>query len=218
MIINSALSSTDGCSYGIPTTGLLHSEHSSADRTTVFVVGEYFASASQPTAKSNIDYLQSPIQQIQSLLNEWLASFGSPTRLQCEDSALVVAPASKICPEFFEGYEPFFKTIFLYQAALGAPEIEDSTPPSEAQMNAAFLGLANLMAAFVPAPAPMLLEDGTIGGYWRRGRCYASIDFEVDGEHTWVETDGEEFKSGTWKLPGQQIPLPLIQQLLTLAS
>ncbi|MBK9441332.1 MAG: hypothetical protein IPN53_08450 [Comamonadaceae bacterium] len=218
MIINSALSSANSYSYGIPSTGLLHSEHSSTGQTTVLVVGEYFVSASKPTAKSNIDYLQSPIQQIQSRLNEWLASLGSDTRLQCEDSALVMAPASKISPEFFEGYEPFFKTIFLYQARLGAPDMEDLTPPSEAQMNVAFLGLANLMAAFVPAPAPMLLEDGTIGGYWRHGRCYASIDFEVDGEHTWVETDGEEFKSGTWKLPGQPVPPALVQELFALAS
>jgi hypothetical protein len=218
MIINSALSSTNGYSDRIPTTGLLHSEYSSTGQTTVFVVGEYFVSASQPTAKSNIDYLQSPIQQIQSRLNEWLASLGSHTQLQCEDSALVVSPSSKISPEFFEGYEPFFRTIFLYQARLGAPDMDDLTPPSETQMNVAFLGLANLMAAFVPAPTPMLLEDGTIGGFWRRGRYYASIDFEIDGEHTWVETDGEEYKSGTWKLPGQPMPLALRQELLALAS
>ena len=216
MIINSVLSS--GAGYGVPTTGLLHSEHSTAGQTTVLVVGEYFVSASQPAAMSNVDYLQSPIQQIQSRLNEWLASFGSRTQLQCEDSALVVAPASKISPEFFDGYKPFFKAIFLYQARLGAPDREDSVPPSEAQMNAAFLGLANLMAAFMPAPTPMLLEDGTIGGYWRRGRCYASIDFEADGEHTWVETDGQEFKSGTWKLPGQPVPPALVQELLALTS
>lgn len=218
MIFNSALSSTDSYSYRIPTTGLLHSEHSSTGQATVFVVGEYFVSASQPTAKSNIDYLQSPIQQIQSQLNEWLASLGSQARLQCEDSGMVVAPSSKISPEFFEGYEPFFRTIFLYQARLDALDMDDFTPPSEAQMNVAFLGLANLMAAFVPAPNPMLLEDGTIGGYWRRGRYYASIDFEIDGEHTWVETDGEEYKSGTWKLPGQPMPLALRQELLALAS
>ena len=218
MIIKSVQSSTANYSYGVPTTGLLHSERSTAGRPTVLVVGEYFVSASQPTAKSNVDYLPSPIQQIQSRLNEWLADLGSRTKLQCEDSTLVVAPASKISPEFFDRYEPFVKAIFIYQARLGAPGREDSVPPSEAQMNAAFLGLANLMAAFVPAPAPMLLEDGTIGGYWRRGRCYASIDFEVDGEHTWVGTDGQEFKSGTWKLPGQPVPPALVQELLALAS
>ena len=218
MIINSVLSSTVGYPYGVPTTGLLRGEHSTSGQTTVLVVGEYFVAASQPAAKSNVDYLQSPIQQIRSRLNEWLADLGSRTEMQCEDSALVVAPASKISPEFFDDYEPFFKTIFLYQARLGAPDTDGSAPPSEAQMNAAFLALANLMAAFVPAPAPMLLEDGTIGGYWRRGRCYASIDFEVDGEHTWVETDGREFKSGTWKLPGQPVPSALVQELLALAS
>jgi hypothetical protein len=218
MTINSVLSSTAGCSYEFPTTSLLHGERSSVGQTTALVVGEYFVSASQPTAESNVNYLSSPIQEIRNRLNEWLAELGSRTQLQCEDSVLFVAPTSKISPEFFDGYEPFFKAIFLYQARLGAPDSEGSTPPSEAQMNAAYLGLANLMAAFVPAPSPMLLEDGTIGGFWRRGRCYASIDFEVDGEHTWVETDGRDFKSGTWKLPGQPMPAALLQELLALAS
>ena len=216
-MINS-VSSTTGYSYGVPTTGLLHSENSPAGQTTILVVGEYFVSTCQPAAKSNVDYLQTPIQQIRNRLNEWLADLGSRTQLQCEDSSLVVAPASKISPEFFDRYEPFFKAVILYQARLGVPSKEESVPPSEAQMNAAFLGLANLMAAFVPAPAPMLLEDGTIGGYWCRGRCYASIDFEVDGEHTWVETDGQETRSGTWKLPGQPVPPVLLQELLALTS
>jgi hypothetical protein len=218
MIIDSVLSCGSGYSYGAQSSGLPNREHSQSSQTSALVVGEYFVSASQPAAMSSVDYFQSPIQQIQNRLNEWLASFGSRTQLQCEDSALVVAPASRIAPEFFDGYKPFFRAILLYQARLGVPVGGNSVPPSETQMNAAFLGLANLMAAFVPAPAPMLLENGTIGGYWRRGRCYASIDFEADGEHTWVETDGQEFKSGTWKLPGQPVPAALVQDLLVLAS
>lgn len=87
----------------------------------------------------------------------------------------------------------------MYRAHLANAVDEDSTPPTEAQMSSAYLALANLMLALVPAPSPMLLEDGTIGGYWRRGRSYASIDFEVDGEYTWVETDGENLRSGTWR-------------------
>lgn len=218
MTINSVLSNAAGYSYGLPTTSQLYGEHSSVGQTTALVVGEYFVSASQPSAESNVNYLSSPIQEITTRLNEWFAEVGSQTQLQCADSVLFVAPASKIPPEFFDGYEPFFKAIFLYQARLDAPNSEGSTPPSEAQMNAAYLGLANLMATFVPAPSPMLLEDGTIGGFWRRGRCYASIDFEVDGEHTWVETDGREFNSGTWKLPGQPMPSELLTELLALAS
>ncbi|AYY97671.1 hypothetical protein EGY19_09565 [Burkholderia multivorans] len=179
-------------------------------------MGEYFISTTQPTAESNIDYVRSPLEEIRNLLNGWFAELGSQTRMECADSALFVAPVPRLSPEFIGGYAPFFKAIFLYQAHLVGSE--DATPPSMDQLGAAYLGLANLMAALVPAPSPMLLEDGTIGGYWRRGRCYASIDFEVDGEHTWVETDGKEVRSGVWKLPGQPVPSALLHELLALAS
>jgi hypothetical protein len=64
----------------------------------------------------------------------------------------------------------------------------------------------------------MLLEDGTIGGYWRRGRCYVSIDFEVDGEHTWAGTDGVRFHSGTWQLPGNSMPQALASELRAITA
>lgn len=216
--MSAALFNTTDHYFGdFPTTSLLRGEQTSSGQATALVVGEYFISSSQPTAESNVSYLLSPIHEITNLLNGWLAELGNQTQLQCEDSLLYVAPPVKISPEFFEGYRPFFRTIVLYQASLGAPDGDDLTRPSDEQMNAAYLGLANLMAAFAPAPSPMLLEDGTIGGFWRQGRRYASIDFEVDGEHTWVETDGEKIKSGTWTLPGQPVPSALLQELLALA-
>jgi hypothetical protein len=207
-----------GFSRILPTTDLFQSDRSLGSQATTLVVGEYFVSASQATAHSEVNYLSSPIEEIRDRLNRWFVELGSKTKLQCEDSILYVAPISRISPDFFDDYEPFFKAIFLYRASFGGPVEEGLTPPSDAQMSAAYLGLANLMASFAPAPSPMLLEDGTIGGFWRRGRCYASIDFEADGEHTWVETDGQEYKSGTWTLPGEPVPSALLQELLSLAS
>ncbi|MFP6559996.1 hypothetical protein WJ542_17090 [Paraburkholderia sp. B3] len=218
MSVNFDLPDPAGYFYGTPTTSLLRSDQTSTSQTSVLVVSEYFVSRLQPTAESYVNYFQSPLQEIQIRLNQWLADLGSQTQLQCEDSALYVAPVARISPEFFDGYKPFFRAIVLYRAHLANSDDEDTTPPSEAQMSAAYLGLANLMLALVPAPSPMLLENGTIGGYWRRGRSYASIDFEVDGEHTWVETDGEELRSGTWKSPEGPMPLALFNELIALAS
>ncbi|WP_333907130.1 hypothetical protein [Delftia acidovorans] len=184
----------------------------------VYVIGEYFSSHSEPTAKSNIDYLESPIEQIQNVLNQWFEELGNTVRMKCDESFISMAPVKRIPSKYFNTYKPFFHTIYLYQARLGLPDPENSEPPSDSQMNAAYLGLANLMAALAPAPTPMLLEDGTIGGYWRRGSIYASIDFEVDGEHTWVGSDGQNFNSGTWKLPGQPLPAALAKDLLALVE
>jgi len=185
----------------------------------MFSSGEYFTSLLEPAARSTVDYLISPIEQISEQLNRWLASEGSASQVQCDYSTWVVAPSHRIPHEYFESYQPFFNAMQLYRECVvrtgGDAEL---SAPSESQRNAALLGLANLMAALVPAPAPMLLEDGTIGGYWRRGRRYISIDFEVDGRHTWAGTDGERFRSGTWELPGHAMPQMLANELLAITA
>lgn len=139
----------------------------------------------------------------------------SPMNLKNEICACigVVAPTHQIPAEFFESYKPFFTAIHNYQSSVIGVDDGDLKSLSNLQITAALLGMANLMAALVPAPSPMFLEDGTIGGYWRRNQYYVSIDFEVDGEHTWVSTNGEKFQSGTWKLPGNQMPISLSQEL-----
>lgn len=184
---------------------------------TVYLVSEYFVSATQPAAKSEVDYLVSPVEQIRTHINTWLSRFGSQTRIETEDATWLVAPRFQISEEFFESYESVFKAVMLYRAHVGQWQSGEPDVPSEAQMNAALLGLANLVAALAPAPSPMLLEDGTIGAYWRRGQCYASIDFEVDGEHSWAGTDGKQFHSGTWKIPGQ-LPPELMNELLSIGN
>jgi hypothetical protein len=182
---------------------------------TVHVRSEYFTTSSSLAAESDINYLVSPIEQIRDQINKWFSSIGKKTYLQCEDTTwVVVAPARQIPAEFFESYEPFFTAVHHYQASVsGVDDCDGSKSPSDLQITAALLGMANLMAALAPAPSPMFLEDGTIGGYWRRKQYYVSIDFEVDGEHTWVGTDGEVFHSGTWKLPGNPMPPALTNEL-----
>ena len=186
---------------------------------TMHVTSEYFATSSNLAAKSDINYLVSPIEQIRDQMNEWFSRIGKKTCLQCEDTTWMVASNRRIPAEFFDSYEPFFKTVHLYQSSVSVLDNSDyTTSPSDLQINAALLGLANLMAALVPAPSPMFLEDGTIGGYWRRKQYYVSIDFEVDGEHTWVGTDGVEFHSGTWKLPGNPMPPTLTNELRAIVA
>lgn len=209
MISNSVLSR----SRAFGSTLSRHGAQSNSTQSSVYFVGEYFVSSAQPAAKSNVDYLVSPVEQIRNQVNAWLATFGSQTQVETEDATLLVAPTSQVPQEFFDSYEPVFRTVLLYRADVVHWGDAESDRPSEEQKNAALLGLANLVLALVPAPSPMILEDGTIGAYWRRGQCYASIDFEVDGEHSWAGTDGKTFKSGTWKVSGGQVPPALMREL-----
>ncbi|MDQ1920418.1 hypothetical protein [Massilia pseudoviolaceinigra] len=70
--------------------------------------------------------------------------------------------------------------------------------PDAAQIEAAQRGLIMLMLAGVPAPALMLLNDGTVAAFWRRADAYASIDFDADGEFAWSAASTLEITSGTW--------------------
>jgi len=213
MISNSVLSRGSTFLNAHPSAG----GNATTTQSTIYFAGEYFVSTTQPAATSDVDYLVSPVEQIRTQINDWLARFGSQTRIQTEDATWLVAPRFQISQEFVDSYEPVFKTVMLYRAHVGNWQDGEPDVPSEAQKNAALLGLANMVVALVPAPSPMLLEDGTIGAYWRRGQCYASIDFEVDGEHSWAGTDGEKFRSGTWKVPGQ-LPPELVNELLSIAN
>jgi hypothetical protein len=212
MISNSVLSRGPAFLNALPAA----SGQSATTHSTVYVVGKYFVSDAPPAARSEVDYLVSPIEQIRTQVNAWLSGFGSQTRVETEDATLLVAPRGQIPQDYFDSYELVFKTVMLYRARVGHWNGEATNVPSEAQKNAALLGLANLILALTPAPSPMLLDDGTIGAYWRRGSHYASIDFEVDGEHSWAGTDGTKYCSGTWKVPGEQLPPALTSELLSI--
>ncbi len=213
MIGNSILSRGPAFLNSLPAAG----SQSATTQSTVYFVGGYFVSAVQPAATSEVDYLVSPMEQIRTQVNAWLRGLGSQTRVETEDATLLVAPHFPISQEHFDSYEPVFRTVMHYRAHIGHWNGEATDVPSEEQRNAALLGLANLILALMPAPSPMLLEDGTIGAYWRRGQHYASIDFEVDGEHSWAGTDGTRYFSGTWKVPGEQLPPALVSELLSIA-
>ena len=210
MIRNSVLSRGPAFLNAFP----VASDHLATTQSTIYVISEYFVSTAQPAAKSNVDYLVSPMEQIRTQINDWLSSFGSETRLETDDATLLFAPPAQFPQEYFDSYEPVFRTVALYRTRTDHWKGEMADVPSEEQKNAALLGLANLILARIPAPSPMLLEDGTIGAYWRCGQHYASIDFEVDGEHSWAGTDGKKYFSGTWKVPGEQLPLALISELM----
>lgn len=214
MISNSILSRGTSYLVGSPTPD----GQSSTTRSTVYFVSEYFVTAGQPAAKSDVDYLQTQIEQIREQVNTWLKRCGSETRVVTEDATLLLAPRLLSAPDYFASYERVFQTVMLYRAQVGHWREEEEDVPTEDQKNAAVLGLANLILAHVPAPSPMLLEDGTIGAYWRRGQCYASIDFEVDGEHSWAGTDGTEFHSGTWKVADGQLPPALVSEILSIGN
>jgi hypothetical protein len=212
MISNSVLSTGPAFLNAMSAVG----GQSTTAQSTVYVVGEYFVSTAQPEAMSKINYLVSPMEQIRTQVNAWLGGFGSQTRVETEDATLLVAPSIHIPQEYFDSYESVFRTVMLYRAHVSHWNGEATDVPSEEQKNAALLGLANLILALIPVPSPMLLEDGTIGAYWRRGQHYASIDFEVDGEHSWAGTDGTKYLSGTWKVPGEQLPPALVSELMSI--
>jgi hypothetical protein len=211
-MINSILSRGSALSNALPAVG----GQLATTQSTVHGVSKYFVSTEQPTAKSEIDYLMTAVEQIHTQINAWLSGFNSQARIETNDATLRVAPPIQIPQEYFDSYEPVFRTVTLYRSRASNWNVEATDVPSEEQKNAALLGLANLILAHMPAPSPMLLEDGTIGVYWRRGKCYASIDFEVDGEHSWAGTDGTKYLSGTWKVPGEPLPHALTTEFPSL--
>lgn len=80
--------------------------------------------------------------------------------------------------------------------------------PNDAQCLIANKALLALLVAGVPAPQIMLLADGTLGGFWRQGDMYASIDFDADGEFPWTAAVDGKVTSSAWVL-GKPIPYDL---------
>ena len=76
-----------------------------------------------------------------------------------------------------------------------------SKPPTILIYREAVLALVKLMLLGARPPRLLIMRDGTVGAYWKagKGKGYASIDFEADGEHLCVVTDGKIIKSLTWQ-------------------
>jgi hypothetical protein len=107
-----------------------------------------------------------------------------------------------------EEYESFLVALKRFQIAPYNLAEQDCQAPSPEQISAALTALAAFLREGRTAPSPMLLPDGTIGGSWRRGQDYASIDFDIDGQFPWATTNGETFASGVWT-PGEDLPEPI---------
>lgn len=75
------------------------------------------------------------------------------------------------------GYETFSRTLNRLagmEYAWGEP---DKACPTRTTREAASRALYRMLLAQLPAPEPLLQEDGVIGGFWRKGLEYLSVDF-----------------------------------------
>lgn len=113
-----------------------------------------------------------------------------------------------------ESYFRFFDIIEEYGELEDGWNDEESQAPDEKKTLEAQLGLLKLLLSSLPAPYPMILSEGTIGAYWRKGNKYLSVDFDDDGVYPWAGTDGEDFQSGTWVRSEEKVPKLLASALL----
>ncbi|WP_301233812.1 hypothetical protein [Pandoraea cepalis] len=102
-----------------------------------------------------------------------------------------------------DGYRKFFQAVDRYQVCTAGWSSEHSVAPSSRQLESAAVAVANLILAGAEPPSAMLLDDGTIGAFWRKGQNYLSIDFDSDGDLPWAGTDGERYWAGVWKPSGE---------------
>lgn len=164
-----------------------------------------------PSAESDIDYSLDIVTEFKNKLDGLCRA-----QLSKDQKSRFVSPAVNMHQilgyQDIEEYQKFFKTIDRYKICSSGWNNAHSVAPSEQHIQSALLGAAHLILAGTQAPNAMLLDDGTIGAYWRKGKKYASIDFEVDGEHSWAGTDGERYWAGVWN-PKENIPRDLMLEL-----
>lgn len=103
---------------------------------------------------------------------------------------------------YLSRYNSYLRTVDRYRGVHDEWCNTESSLPSREHISNAVAGILNLLSIGAPPPMPMILQEGTIGAYWRFGEKYVSIDFEADGEFIWAGTDGRDFFSGTWDSHG----------------
>ena len=181
--------------------------------TTNYMQISYIAAADAdiPAAESKINYLSDLVtefsQQIHAVIRNVLIHDQASRFVSPSVNVHTILETQKL-----DEYRDFFRAIERYSACKAGWNNEHSVTPSASQFESAAIGVANLILGGAPAPNAMLLDDGTIGAYWRRGHNYASIDFETDGEHPWAGTDGQSYWSGVWK-PSSELPKDLKSEL-----
>lgn len=174
------------------------------------------ADADVPAAESSVDYRLDFVTEFSQQIRERFRDF-----LAQDQASKFVSPVVNVHvileTQRLDEYRKFFRALDRYQVCIGGWNNEHSVTPSANQLESAAIGAANLMLAGAQAPNAMLLNDGTIGAYWRSGRNYASIDFEADGEHPWAGTDGQNYWSGVWK-PSNELPEALKNELKSISN
>lgn len=171
--------------------------------------------AEVPAAESEIDYRSDIVtefkQKIRQVFRVTLAEDQKSRFVSPSVNMYEILGAEKL-----DEYRKFFTSVDRYQICNTGWNSAHSVVPSEEQIQCAFLGAVNLILAGAQAPNAMLLDDGTIGAYWRSGEKYASIDFETDGEHSWAGTDGEKYWAGVWN-PLNKLPEELKNELKSIS-
>lgn len=174
------------------------------------------ADADQPAAASWVDYRSDLVAAVSNQIREVIVDFLSRNNASKSLSPLINVH-SILDGQKLEEYRKFFRALDRYHACGRGWHGEYSTAPSAEQLESATKAVASLIVAGAPAPSAMLLDDGTIGAYWRNGETYASIDFDTDGEHPWAGTDGERYWSGVWE-PLSTLPERLSAELKSIAG
>ncbi len=174
------------------------------------------AEAEAPAAESSVDYRVDVVATVfHQIRDQWRSS------LAHDADSRFVAPYYNVHAILderrMEGYRNFFKAMDRYQVCTAGWNSEHSVAPSADQIENAAIGVANLILAGAQPPSPMLLDDGTIGAFWRSGQKYMSIDFETDGQHPWAGTDGEQYWAGVWE-PSSELPPALDCELKSIAD
>lgn len=175
------------------------------------------ADVDAPAAESSIDYRQDVVTTVKQKIREAFRGF-----LAKDQGSRFVSPLfnvhSILDEQKLEGYRKFFETVDRYRACGAGWSRPNSVAPSPSQVESAAIAAANLILAGFEPPSPMMLDDGTIGAFWRDGECYLSIDFEPDGEHPWAGTNGDAYWVGVWNAANELPPNPLRKELKLIAD
>jgi hypothetical protein len=155
---------------------------------------DYFQIATAPsTGEESIDYFGRYSSRIVSDL----------VRL-ARQAGVVYMTESLSRPGNVRGYDLILEQVRNFQGLNDGWDGPGSKPPTLMTYQASVLALVTFMVLGAPAPRLLIMRDGTVGAYWKSGKIYGSIDFEEDGEHLWVCTDGTDYWNGTWQ-PGKSL-------------
>ncbi len=144
-------------------------------------------------AESTVDYRGGIVRE----LAQRVQSMGASARAVFSNMFGQLDPLSS--SPHMDAYMTQLSTIERFRAAPTNWSTSPVAAPNLEQTVAAQRGLLLLLLEDVPAPKVMLMNDGTLAAFWRRGDMYASIDFDADGEFPWSAAWALDVTSGTWE-------------------